>query len=85
MDAYDDLPEDLRKGRYNPLIPMQERDDFETLCREGLMMMMAECAGAFEVLPLIKDVEILRNVLYGGVWRKYVEILDKRTKEAPVA
>lgn len=85
MDAYDDLPEDLRRGRYNPLIPLQEREDFEILCQEGLVMMMAECTQAFEVLPLERDVDILHNVLYGGVWRRYVEIFDKRKQKEPVA
>lgn len=85
MDAYEDLPGDMEKQRYNPLIPLRERSDFEALCREGLLMMMGECGQAFDVLPLEKDVEILENVLYGGVWRKYVEIFDKREQEAPVA
>jgi hypothetical protein len=85
MDAYEDLPEDVEKNRYNPLIWMRTRDDFETLCQEGMMMMMSECAKAFEVLPLMKDIEILRNVIYGGVWRRYVEIYEKRKKEELVA
>ncbi len=85
MDAYDDLPEDAKRNRYNPLIPLQDREDFEELTRETLMMTMAECVRAFEVLPLVKDAEILRNVLYGGVWRRYVGIYDQRTKKEIVA
>jgi hypothetical protein len=82
MDAYEDLPEDAARHRYNPLIPLRARNDFETLCREGLMMMMSECAQAFEVLPLERDMDILKNVLYGGVWRKFALISEKREKEA---
>jgi len=85
IDAYEDLPEDMVKNRYNPLIPMRERDDFETLCQEGLMMMMSECARAFDVLPLVKDADILQNIIYGGVWRRYVVVSEKRKKEAQIA
>lgn len=81
MDAYDDLPGDMEKRRYNPLIPLREREDFEALCLDGLMMMMGECAHAIGVLPLEKDMDLLRNVLYGGVWRRYVEVSTERRKE----
>lgn len=81
MDAYDDLPEDIEKRRYNPLIALHGREDFEELCKEMLTMSMAECTRAFEVLPLVQDADILRNVLYGGVWRKYVAVSDQRAKK----
>ena len=31
-------------------------------------MMMAECCRAFEVLPVVENASILRNILYSGVW-----------------
>ena len=46
-----------------------------------LTMMMAECSKAFEQLPLIDDIEILRNVLYSGVWYRYEQVREKREKE----
>lgn len=82
MDAYDDLPGDLEKNRYNPLITYKAQPDFEALCKDQFMLVMSECADAFEFLPLVRDVNILRNVLYGGVWRKYVSISDQRAKES---
>ena len=78
MDAYDDLPGDLRKGRFNPLKPMREREDYEQLCRSALMMMAADAAQAFEQLPIVLDADILRNVLYSGVWSKYAQLQKKR-------
>ena len=30
-------------------------------------MMMTECAREFEKLPILENVEILRNILYSGV------------------
>ena len=37
-------------------------------CEDLLRMMMAECCRAFEVLPIVENAAILRNILYSGVW-----------------
>ena len=46
---------------------------------EGHMLevTLGECTAAFERLPLIKDVDILRNILYDGVWSKFETGGDK--------
>ncbi len=71
MDAYDDLPADIRRKRYNPLAQYREQPDYESLIKDSLTMVIAECTQAFELLPLVQDVEILRNILYSGVWVRY--------------
>lgn len=82
MDAYDDLEMDIKKGRYNPLISIHENASFDEDCKNMLTMMMAECTSEFEKLPCIIDVDILRNILYNGVWKKYVTIQnEKKSKE----
>ena len=82
MDAYDDLPEDERKGRYNPLMDIRKQDDYEDFCRQLLTMMIADCTQEFEKLPLVQDINILRNVLYSGVFSKYAFIQERcRRKE----
>lgn len=78
MDAYEDILEDEEKGRYNPLSTMKDRPEFESWCGKVLTMMMAECAGEFERLPVLKDIDILRNILYAGVWTKYDMVKKKR-------
>lgn len=78
MDAWDDLPADLRKGRYNPFAEMSRQEDFEELCLSSMKWMIGECAEEFETLPLLQDVDILRNVLYSGCWMRYHM---KRAKE----
>lgn len=70
MDAWDDLEKDIKKGNYNPLKKLYKEKDYEERCHEMLTMMMAECSSAFELLPCIEDVDILRNILYSGVWTK---------------
>ena len=81
MDAYDDLPEDLRRKRYNPLKFYRERDDFEALCRSALMLSVADATCEFEMLPIVRDADILHNILYSGIWSKYAMIQNKRTSE----
>ena len=78
MDAYDDLEEDRKKHCYNPLIRICEEEDFEERIRGILCMMIAECSAEFEKLPCLLDVDILRNILYDGVWNRYRLIQMKK-------
>lgn len=77
MDAYEDLEKDLEEGCYNPLKELYEREDYETRCQEMLCMMMGECSAEFEKLPCLLDVDILRNILYDGVWIRYRRIQER--------
>lgn len=83
MDAYDDLPGDLKRKRFNPLKDMAEREDYEEFCKESLTLLIAECTQEFETLPLLQDVEILRNILYAGCWMRYRVRQAKRDREKP--
>lgn len=78
LDAYEDIEEDQKKGSYNPLIGRLQNADFEEEMKTILTMMMAGCCKAFEKLPIIENVEILRNILYSGVWYRYELISQKR-------
>ncbi len=80
MDAYDDLEKDKKKGSYNPFLPICGRKDFEPFCRQVLVMTMADCSRKFEMLPLIEEVAVLRNIIYSGVWTKY-EILQAKREQ----
>lgn len=82
LDAAVDLPEDLRRNRYNPLSGLAEEGRTLKAFREELSLLMGECTEAFERLPLVQDVELLRNILYSGVWIRYAQALEKQqTKE----
>ena len=78
MDAYDDLDADLRKGRYNPLKSLRDCPDYEQLCQSSLLMMAGDATQAFEQLPILLDADIIRNVLYSGVWSRYAQIQNNR-------
>ena len=74
LDAVIDLPEDLRHGRYNPLRSLPQDADLHAL----LTMLLGECSAAFEALPVLQDVELLRNILNSGVWLRYEAAMKKR-------
>lgn len=89
MDAYEDVEADIKAGNYNVLKDKYKNlfntnksvdavKAFETECHDILSMMLAECSMEFEKLPVIAYADILRNILYSGVWCRFKEITDKR-------
>lgn len=83
MDAFDDVEEDLKNQTYNPLKQafMQDPENFDENCRGILTMMMTECSREFERLPILENVDILRNILYSGVWFRYWQVVKRRKEE----
>jgi len=73
MDAYDDLNDDITKKLYNPLKPLFEKepDTYEEKVAHMLTLMMADATDVFEKLPCLELSDILRNILYVGVWEKF--------------
>jgi len=80
MDAYDDLEKDVRKKKFNPLKSIMHQENYESLCRDAMTMMLADCADAFECLPVLRDANLIRNILYSGVWARYLYIQEKKAK-----
>lgn len=81
LDAYEDIEEDIKKNRYNPLKKRYENPDFDEEIKMILTMMMAGCSKEFEKLPVIENAEILRNILYSGVWYRYEAVRAQREKK----
>ena len=90
MDAYEDVEEDKKKGTYNPFFITSEENqwqpvyggpDFDEKCGQMLQMMLAECAKEFELLPILWYEEILRNILYSGVWTRFESIKKMREEQ----
>ena len=76
MDAAVDLPEDAAHGRYNPLAGYAEGKSEEEL-HALLTVLIGEAAEQFERLPLVRDVDLMRNILYSGVWLRYNLEMEK--------
>lgn len=77
MDACLDLDGDREHHRYNPLLCTDAAENKEYQL-ELLTMLIGDCTLEFEKLPILQDVEILRNILYNGVWQKYKMAKDSR-------
>lgn len=80
-DAYEDIEKDRKDGNYNPLAWIYDNPDFEEQCKSILTMMMSECSREFEKLPILENIEILRNIIYSGVWYRYERVRAKRESE----
>jgi len=76
-DAMVDLEQDKKRERYNPLKNLSTTpEEFRTT----LMMILGDASRAFETLPLVQDVHLLRNILYSGLWIKYNRGTQKEKK-----
>ena len=67
MDAFDDAVRDQKRGLPNPFSANADPEEV----RELLTVLLGESAAAFERLPLEKDLPLLRNILYSGVWTRF--------------
>ncbi len=79
MDAYDDLEKDAKSGSYNPFLTMKDDPEFDEKVRQILTMMISRSCEAFELLPCVENLPILRNILYSGVWTRYNSVRAARS------
>lgn len=79
MDAYDDLEKDLKSGSYNPFLTLKDDPEFDEKVRQILTMMISRSCEAFELLPCVENLPILRNILYSGVWTRYNSVRAARS------
>lgn len=77
-DAYEDIEADLKNGSYNPYKAMFSEADFEKKAADHLESVMAECTKYFEMMPVFEHREILRNILYSGIWIPYAKAKKRR-------
>jgi len=81
LDAYEDVEEDEKKGRYNPFSKFYQSAEFDEEVENILTLMMAESAKAYEKLPIVEHLDILRNIMYSGVWVDFARIKGARKKD----
>lgn len=86
MDAYDDYFDDKKKKRFNPFYRMIGYTTFEDDCTEISkrveFILEIICANLQQIIHEIfsknsDQVQIIKNVLSFGIWRKYKEISKK--------
>lgn len=76
-DAAVDLEEDKKQGNYNPLKNLSTAPQE---LRQLLQTVLGDASRAFETLPLVQDIHLLRNILYSGLWIKYNRGIQKEKK-----
>ncbi len=83
LDAFEDVEQDIKEGNYNPFkkVFTEDEENFEKNCKDLLTMMMTDCSREFEKLPIIQNVEILRNILYSGVWTRFDQTVENRKRQ----
>jgi hypothetical protein len=75
-DAAEDYRADQRKKKYNPFLAMGRGENWDEW-EDYLVLAMGRCTKYYEMLPLVRDKELLDNILYSGVWTR----LHRRGRE----
>jgi len=81
LDALTDLQEDVQTGAYNPFHDRYLQGLHAEHYLPVLKMLMGECTDALERLPLVQDLDLLRNILYAGVWTRFYQHINQSRKE----
>lgn len=67
IDALDDLDEDIKRGRYNPVAARFGNDVDRDYLTTTMSHSLALCQSAFQLLPRNGWSDILENILYAGL------------------
>ena len=86
MDAYEDLDEDLEKGRYNPFTDYKDdREALKLRVDKLIGMILSRLEEAILDLDIKVNKSIIDNIIYSGVYLRYKGLIngaDKKKQEA---
>ena len=80
-DALCDMKEDEKKGTYNIFLIHKKQHpetDIAAFGKDILTITAADAAAAYERLPVTDNKDILRNIIYSGIWGKVMKALGKK-------
>lgn len=78
LDAYEDLEEDSKKGRYNPFIDyIDKKEELKNKVDRLISMSLGMATKNIEQLNLEFNKSIIDNIIYSGVYLRYKSILEK--------
>lgn len=78
LDAFDDLEKDIESNSYNPFKELSKDPQFVEKVGCFVKINAAECANRFEKLPIVENVEIIRNIIYAGIWNRFLDVKNRR-------
>ena len=78
LDAYEDLEEDYKKGRYNPFIEyINNKDELKKRVDRLISISLGLLSSSINNLNLRVNRGIIDNIVYSGVYLRYKYILEK--------
>lgn len=77
MDAVDDWEKDRKHGEFNPFSDVSSLKKVIEMVKPDLLKEISASAEAFEMLPAVENADLLKNIIYAGVWNRF----DKMTEE----
>ena len=78
LDAYEDLEEDYKKGRYNPFIEyINNKDELKLKVDRLISISLGLLSSSIDNLRLQLNRGIIENIVYSGVYLRYKNILEK--------
>lgn len=78
LDAYEDLDEDYKKGRYNPFIDyIDQKDELKEKVDKMISLSLGILADRIDNLDIQMNAGIIENIVYSGVFLRYKNILNK--------
>jgi hypothetical protein len=88
IDGFDDIEKDIKNKSFNPILRQfcyndEKADEFKNRISENIKFMLvytlSEAGKAFDLLDIKKNGPILENIIYGGMYNKTLQILNKRS------
>lgn len=82
MDAYEDLDEDLEKGRYNPFTDYKDdREALKLRVDKLIGMTLSRLEEAILDLDIKVNKSIIDNIIYSGVYLRYKGLINGANKK----
>lgn len=82
MDAYEDLDQDLEKGRYNPFSSYKDdREGLKVKVDKLIGMTLARLEEAILNLDIKVNKSIIDNIIYSGVYLRYKGLINGANKK----
>lgn len=78
LDAYEDLDNDIKKGRYNPFIEyIDKKEELIKKVDKLISISLGYLSQSIDELHIKTNVGIIDNIIYSGVYLRYKNILNK--------
>ncbi|MFI3210427.1 MAG: DUF5685 family protein [Peptostreptococcaceae bacterium] len=78
LDAFEDLDKDIKKNRYNPFKDYKDKkQELIDLVDFNIKISLSMLSKNIENLDIKKNISIIENIIYSGIYIRYKNILNK--------